>query len=700
MKSGPRPWKDGRSKEITFIVTKDCQLACKYCYLVGKNSKERMSWATAKRTVDYILSLDHEELCEQDSVVFDFIGGEPFLEIDLIDHICDYIESQMRRQNHHWAESYMFSMTTNGINYDSSKVQEFIKKHASHLSITITLDGTPQKHNLNRIWKSIDSCKEKERGSYDDVARNIPLWLSQFPDAATKVTISSADIPYICESVLHLFGLGIHNVNINCVFENVWSPGDDVLFEQQLRMLADAMIVNKLYEDNYCSFFDRSIGRPLDYRTEHNWCGAGMMLSIDAEGKLYPCTRFAKYSLREKSPRIIGNVYQGVDQNMLRPFKCLTRSIQSTKECFECQVASGCAWCQGENYDAADSETIFQRSTAICKMHKARVRANEYFWSRIDGMVDAGKIAVEPVDNMCRLDKTVSDINTVVVLLSTKSTSYCISEYQGNEEILMPLPILQDIVGKAKAKNWNLIFAYPQNELPSDYKVIIDGIAHKSIVPWNCNVHGDAVVVDGLYNIEHWSGHASYIILRVSLSDFCKNTKIIDNVLQRTDRLEIVFSDEASFSKDDDETYREAMNCLVELVYSYWQKGRRVEVNLLTDRLQLAEMDNCEAGCKSVTFAPNGNFYICPAFYYHDENDICGNITDGISIKNPLLYTLSHSPLCAQCGAFHCKRCVFLNRMKTKEVNIPSYEQCRKMQIEMDATKRFYEVWKRNLLKL
>ena len=151
MKSGPRPWKDGRSKEITFIVTKDCQLACKYCYLVGKNSKERMSWATAKRTVDYILSLDHEELCEQDSVVFDFIGGEPFLEIDLIDHICDYIESQMRRQNLHWAESYMFSMTTNGINYDSSKVQEFIKKHASHLSITITLDGTPQKHNLNRI---------------------------------------------------------------------------------------------------------------------------------------------------------------------------------------------------------------------------------------------------------------------------------------------------------------------------------------------------------------------------------------------------------------------------------------------------------------------------------------------------------------------------------------------------------------------
>ena len=42
-------------KVITFIVTKDCQLACKYCYLVGKNQNGRMSIDTAKKAVDYIL---------------------------------------------------------------------------------------------------------------------------------------------------------------------------------------------------------------------------------------------------------------------------------------------------------------------------------------------------------------------------------------------------------------------------------------------------------------------------------------------------------------------------------------------------------------------------------------------------------------------------------------------------------------------
>ena len=52
-------WQSGMAKNITFIVTKDCQLACKYCYLIGKNTKERMSWEIAKAAIDYIL--DHEE---------------------------------------------------------------------------------------------------------------------------------------------------------------------------------------------------------------------------------------------------------------------------------------------------------------------------------------------------------------------------------------------------------------------------------------------------------------------------------------------------------------------------------------------------------------------------------------------------------------------------------------------------------------
>lgn len=377
IKNSREEWQSGIAKSITFIVTKDCQLACKYCYLVGKNAEERMSWDVAKKAIDYILS--HEDEFAEESVVWDFIGGEPFLEIDLIDKICDYLKIEMFRLDHHWFNSYRFSFSTNGLNYHTEQVQRFIKKNINHLSIGITIDGTKQKHDLNRIYKG-----DGERGSYDDVVRNIPLWLEQFPYSSTKVTISSEDIPYIKESVVHLFELGIHEVNINCVFENVWKENDDKLFEQQLLELADHIIDNDLYKENSCSFFTEFIGKPLDKVIDNqNWCGAGKMLSIDAAGNFYPCTRFAQYSLRDKDAWIIGNIHTGINKNLLRPFLTLDRCTQSPQECIECEVASGCAWCQGENYDAADTPTIYQRSTAICKMHKARVRANNYYWNKL-----------------------------------------------------------------------------------------------------------------------------------------------------------------------------------------------------------------------------------------------------------------------------------------------------------------------------
>lgn len=368
-------WQSGLAKNITFIVTKDCQLACKYCYLVGKNTKERMPWKVAKNAIDYIL--DHEDEFREESVIWDFIGGEPFLEIDLIDKICDYLKMEMYRRNHHWFNSYRFSFSTNGINYHEEKVQRFIQKNRNHLSIGITIDGTELKHDLNRVYK------HSEKGSYQDVVRNIPLWLSQFPYAGTKVTISSPDIPYIKESVLHLYSLGIKDVSINCVFEDVWKEGDDLLFEEQLTELADEIIDNDLYKDYVCSFYADFIGKPIDRRENNNWCGAGKMLAIDAAGNFYPCTRFAAYSLRSKPAWIIGNVKDGIDQNKLRPFLTLDRTTQSKQECIDCEVASGCAWCQGENYDAAQTHTIYQRATAICKMHKARVRANNYYWNKL-----------------------------------------------------------------------------------------------------------------------------------------------------------------------------------------------------------------------------------------------------------------------------------------------------------------------------
>jgi uncharacterized protein len=78
---------------FTLILTESCQLACKYCYLVGKNSDNRLNFDTAKKLIDYLVN--NHEIFQHKNVIFDFIGGEPLLEIELMDSICDYIKTTL-----------------------------------------------------------------------------------------------------------------------------------------------------------------------------------------------------------------------------------------------------------------------------------------------------------------------------------------------------------------------------------------------------------------------------------------------------------------------------------------------------------------------------------------------------------------------------------------------------------------------------
>lgn len=71
--------------------------------------------------------------------------------------------------------------------------------------------------------------------------------------------------------------------------------------------------------------------------------------------------RYCAYSLDNKEPYIIGDVDQGIDFDKVRPFETVTYKLQSDNECLKCPVAVGCGFCQGFNYDVADTYTNFQR---------------------------------------------------------------------------------------------------------------------------------------------------------------------------------------------------------------------------------------------------------------------------------------------------------------------------------------------------
>ena len=243
----PPTWPlNGTSLTFTMCVTEDCNLRCKYCYETGKNSNHKMSKDVAKRAVDFLLS-DRTKFNEE-AIIWEFIGGEPLLEIDLIDEICDYIKQQMFMLDHPWFNNYRFAIATNGILYATQKVQNFINKNHQHISIGISVDGTKIKHDSQRV--KIDGS-----GSYDDVVKNVPLWLEQFPNSLTKATFAHSDLSYLKDSIVSLWGLGINSVAANVVFEDVWKDGDDIIFENQLKELGDYILDNQLWKDYSVRFF-------------------------------------------------------------------------------------------------------------------------------------------------------------------------------------------------------------------------------------------------------------------------------------------------------------------------------------------------------------------------------------------------------------------------------------------------------------
>ena len=109
------------------------------------------------------------------------------------------------------------------------------------------------------------------------------------------------------------------------------------------------------------------------------------LLSFDPEGLAYPCIRYMSSSLGdERAPLIIGSadgLFVTKEQQDLRDYlESITRITQSTQECIDCPIASGCAWCSAWNYQETGS--VNKRSTHICNAHKARVLANVYFWNK------------------------------------------------------------------------------------------------------------------------------------------------------------------------------------------------------------------------------------------------------------------------------------------------------------------------------
>lgn len=289
----------------------------------------------------------------------------------------------------------------------------------------------------------------------------------------------------------------------------------------------------------------------------------------------------------------------------------------------------------------------------------------------------------------------------LIIQLDDTSVSYCHYENKKKEYKLIGLDDLKAGILFAMKENLMIQFVYPCYEIPKEYKDAIHTIDHSDIVSSLCEdielrANADVVVFDD------WTGMDIYdfkedgvYVIRTSKTDFFAYYLFLQRPLAKAARVNVVITDVETFDENDFNTYKKVLEALSEKVKALYMNGRSPQLNLLTDRMMLEKMNNCNAGWESVTLAPDGKFYVCPAFYLPEENEdyglgkskfSIGDLKNGLDIKNPQLYKLSYAPLCRNCDAYQCRRCVWLNRKMTYEVNTPSHEQCVVAHLERNAS--------------
>lgn len=371
------------TRSLTFQVTEDCTLNCTYCYQKMKR-KNSMTFDIAKRTIDMLFDnvlgvADYFPINDIPAIILEFIGGEPFLEINLIDEILDYWV--LCAEKHHSVLSYRFmaSFSTNGTLYFTDSVQRFLEKWKGKVSVSFSIDGNKELHDSCRLFPD-------GSGSYDIAMKACKDYTSKYRTyRVTKMTLCPQNINFTSDAIINLIENNFDNVAFNCVFEEGWNSSHAKILYNECKKISDYIIKNNiLFRTN---FFDDICGNN-DYVPEGNFCGGtGSMLAVDWQGKFYPCIRYMENALNgDQKPYSIGDITTGIAQTPLDCSRCkllnsITRKSQSKVECLNCPVQSGCGWCSAYNYQIFGTPN--KRATFICDMHKARVLANAYYWNSL-----------------------------------------------------------------------------------------------------------------------------------------------------------------------------------------------------------------------------------------------------------------------------------------------------------------------------
>lgn len=245
--------------------TSQCNLGCAYCGF--PISALRMSARVAQDAVGFIKGGNNG------FTRLLFTGGEPFLNVEIMQLFADSLPDMA------------IVLITNGTVLND-KVRTFLRSTAGRLGIILSLDGDREIHNKNR------------RNSFDRVMANLDTLLPYI--TCINMVVTPETIFRLHESVVFLRCVGAPRISVILQNDVDWDRAID--FERF-----------REYFLTYC--LDLTELKDALTTESLGMCDCGQDIFINELGEIFVCSNFT-----DDADNRIGDIYQGVDVNRIRPF--------------------------------------------------------------------------------------------------------------------------------------------------------------------------------------------------------------------------------------------------------------------------------------------------------------------------------------------------------------------------------------------
>lgn len=366
---------------VVINTTEDCNLRCKYCYETCKTPKTVKLEDCKKFLKSIISNIDKFPASDnkkylKNALVFEFIGGDALMDVDLLEELFRYVTALMGQTNK-FPGGYRFNISTNGTLFSIPKVRQFCEKWKKNLHVGVSIDGCPEIHDLNRVFPN-------GRGSMAEIRKNWEWFRKTFPvgSSGTKATCNRDSIPYLYESLKFMHEeLGLTYIFQNFIMEDAGITDEDlVVLEEQLMKCKDYMLSHR--DELYWGIIieEELLNKDFVRCQSEVRCGSGWMPTLGINGNVYPCFRWLPPSQNGKSIMTSGPVREDgtLDfSSFIEVQEHSNKYLCSPKECIECEYEHFCPYCIAGGYAETGD---FKRVTHICGVTKLIGKISKLYW--------------------------------------------------------------------------------------------------------------------------------------------------------------------------------------------------------------------------------------------------------------------------------------------------------------------------------